>query len=176
MCSSQWLPGVDGLTIKDVAQQPEKHLYPVWNRLSSGSCFPPAVKRVEIPKGDGSFRSLGIPTVKDRIAQTVITKELEQIVEPLFSPSSYGYRPNKNAHQAIEQARTNCWPITIGQTIAGTLRGFLANPLNAYTGDMFCAHPVAQKALKLTRNHTDMIRSALWSIRKAHRLLACRCT
>ena len=102
-------PGVDGISINEVGKQPEKHLYPVWNRLSSGSCFPPAVKRVNIPKGDGSFRSLGIPTVKDRVAQMLITKELEEILEPEFSDNSFGYRPNKNAHQAIEQARTNCW-------------------------------------------------------------------
>lgn len=101
--------GVDGMTIKDIAKNPEKHLYPVWNRLASGSYFPKAVKRVEISKGEGKVRQLGIPTVKDRVAQMVITRELEDIVEPLFSESSFGYRPNKSAHQAIEQARTNCW-------------------------------------------------------------------
>jgi len=102
-------PGVDGITIEMVKANPEKHLYPVWNRLSSGSYFPPAVKRVEIPKADGKVRALGIPTVKDRVAQMVITKELEAIVEPHFSDSSFGYRPNKRAHDAIECARTNCW-------------------------------------------------------------------
>jgi len=101
--------GVDGITIEMVKGNPEKHLYPVWNRLSSGSYFPPAVKRVEIPKSDGGVRTLGIPTVKDRVAQMVITRELEAIVEPHFSASSFGYRPNKSAHNAIEQARTNCW-------------------------------------------------------------------
>jgi group II intron reverse transcriptase/maturase len=101
--------GVDGITIEMVKANPEKHLYPVWNRLSSGSYFPPAVKRVEIPKADGKVRALGIPTVKDRVAQMVITKELEAIVEPHFSDSSFGYRPDKSAHDAIEQARTNCW-------------------------------------------------------------------
>jgi len=101
--------GVDGITIKEISESPEKHLYPVWNRLASGSYYPQAVKRVEIPKQDGKMRQLGIPTVKDRVAQMVITKELESIVEPLFSSNSFGYRPNKNAHQAVEQARTNCW-------------------------------------------------------------------
>ena len=90
------LSGVDGLTIKAVESNPKKHLYPVWNRLSSGSYFPPAVKRVEIPKGDGKVRMLGVPTVKDRVAQAVITKELEAIVEPHFSESSFGYRPHKS--------------------------------------------------------------------------------
>ena len=118
-------PGVDGISIKEVAKSPEQHLYPVWNRLSSGSYFPPAVKRVQIPKGDGGFRSLGIPTVKDRLAQTVISKELEQIVEPLFSTSSHGYRPNRNAHQAIEQARKNCWQLP--WVIDMDIKGFFDN-------------------------------------------------
>ena len=118
-------PGVDGISIDEVASDSEKHLYPVWNRLSSGSYFPPAVKRVEIPKGDGSFRNLGIPTVKDRVAQMVITKELEKILEPEFSKNSFGYRPNKNAHQAIEQARTNCWKYA--WVIDMDIKGFFDN-------------------------------------------------
>ena len=87
--------GVDGITIEMVKANAEKHLYPVWNRLSSGSYFPSAVKRVEIPKADGKVRALGIPTVKDRVSQMVITRELETIVEPHSSDSSFGYRPNK---------------------------------------------------------------------------------
>ena len=102
-------PGIDGMTIEEVGSNPKKHLYPVWNRLSSGSYFPPAVKRLEIPKGGGKVRMLGVPTVKDRVAQTVIARELEAIVEPHFSESSFSYRPNKSAHDAIEQARKNCW-------------------------------------------------------------------
>lgn len=102
-------PGIDGITIEDISKNPEKHLYPVWNRLASGSYFAPPVKRHEISKEDGSKRTLGIPTIKDRIAQTVIAKELELIVEPRFHNNSFGYRPNRDAHQAIEQARTNCW-------------------------------------------------------------------
>ena len=101
--------GVDGITIDDVVANPRKHLYPVWNRLASGSYFPPAVKRVEIPKSDGGIRPLGIPTVKDRVAQMVIAKELEEQVDKHFSPNSFGYRPSKSAHQAIEQARVHCW-------------------------------------------------------------------
>ena len=102
-------PGVDGITIGDIEADPEKHLYPVWNRLASGSYYPCAVKRHEIPKSDGKVRILGIPTIKDRVAQMVITHELEPVTEAKFSNSSYGYRPNRNAHQAIEQARKNCW-------------------------------------------------------------------
>ena len=102
-------PGIDGISIEDISKNPEKHLYPVWNRLASGSYFPPAVRRHEIPKGEGKVRTLGIPTIKDRVAQMVITKELEKIVDTRFSDNSFGYRPNRNAHQAIEQARKNCW-------------------------------------------------------------------
>jgi group II intron reverse transcriptase/maturase len=107
--SSKGSMGVDGISIETIGQQPQKYLYPLWNRMASGSYFPPPVKRVEIPKGNGKKRALGIPTVKDRVAQMVIAKELEGIVEPHFSGNSFGYRPNKSAHQAIEQARKNCW-------------------------------------------------------------------
>lgn len=97
----------------------------MWNRLSSGSYFPDAVKRKEIPKGDGKTRIPGIPTIKDRVAQMVITKELEEIVEPRFSDSSYGYRPKRNAHQAIEEARKNCWQYA--WVIDMDIKGFFDN-------------------------------------------------
>lgn len=100
--------GVDGKTIEKVQSNPRKYLYPVWNRLASGSYYPPAVKQVAIPKLDGSKRLLGIPTVCDRTAQMVIRKELESIVEPHFSKSSYGYRPRRGARQAVEQCKENC--------------------------------------------------------------------
>jgi len=102
-------PGVDGLTIDTISENPNVHLYPLYNRLASGSYFPAAVLRQDIAKADGSVRPLGIPTIKDRIAQTVISKELEAIVEPKFHMNSFGYRPKRGAHQAIEQAKTNCW-------------------------------------------------------------------
>lgn len=118
-------PGIDGITIEDIGKNPEKHLYPVWNRLSSGSYFPPAVKRHEIFKEDGTRRVLGIPTIKDRIAQTVIAKELEMIVEPKFSNNSFGYRPKRDAHQAVEQARKNCW--NYAWVIDMDIKGFFDN-------------------------------------------------
>jgi RNA-directed DNA polymerase len=118
-------PGVDGITIEDIEANPEKHLYPVWNRLASGSYYPPAVKRHEIPKGEGKVRILGIPTIKDRVAQMVITKELEEITEPKFSENSFGYRPSRNAHQAIEQARKNCWQYA--WVIDMDIKGFFDN-------------------------------------------------
>lgn len=131
--------GVDGITIEQIAANPEKHLYPVWNRLASGSYFPKPVRRVEIPKYDGSVRPLGIPTVKDRVAQTVIASELEKEVEPHFSTNSFGYRPNKSAHDAVEQAKRNCWqyPWVIDVDIKGFFdnidHGLLIRALRHFT-------------------------------------------
>jgi len=100
--------GVDGMTIEEVAQKPRRFLYPLWNRMASGSYFPKPVRQVLIPKGDGKMRPLGIPTVVDRVAQQVIATELEQVVEKHFHPSNYGYRPNRSALEAIEKCRINC--------------------------------------------------------------------
>jgi len=100
--------GVDKISISEVSLRPMKYLYPVWNRLASGSYYPKPVREVIIPKKDGRVRKLGIPTVQDRTAQMVIREELEQIVDKQFSPHSFGYRPHKSAHQAIEQCRENC--------------------------------------------------------------------
>lgn len=117
--------GVDGFTIEQVAANPRKYLYPLWNRMSSGSYFPKPVRQVLIPKGDGKMRPLGIPTVVDRVAQQVIVTELEAAVDKHFHPSSYGYRPNKSAHEAIEQCRINCmkysWVIDLD------IKGFFDN-------------------------------------------------
>jgi len=118
-------PGVDGITIDDIEAAPEQYLYPVWNRLASGSYFPAAVKRQEIPKGEGKVRTPGIPTIRDRVAQMVIARELEEITEPKFSESSNGYRPNRNAHQAIEQVRKNCW--RYAWVIDMDIKGFFDN-------------------------------------------------
>lgn len=101
--------GIDQVSIDMIEANPRKYLYPLWNRLSSGSYFPPAVREKEIPKGEGKVRILGIPTILDRVAQDVIKQELEKIVEPLFHPSSFGYRPNKSAHQAIAQCSKYSW-------------------------------------------------------------------
>lgn len=101
--------GIDNVTIEMIEKQPRKYLYPVWNRMSSGSYYPPAVRQVSIPKANGKERLLGIPTMCDRVAQEVIRAELEQEVEKQFHPSSYGYRPNKSAHQALEACAKNCW-------------------------------------------------------------------
>ncbi len=99
--------GIDGESLKLFQQDLSKNLYKIWNRLSSGSYFPPAVKEVSIPKSDGRERRLGIPTVSDRIAQEVIKCYLEPRLESVFVDNSYGYRPLKSAHQAVESVRKN---------------------------------------------------------------------
>lgn len=101
--------GVDDLSMSVYDLQRHRHLYKVWNRLASGSYFPPAVLQVEIPKKNGTMRQLGIPTISDRVAQTVIKNQIEERLEKIFHPSSYGYRPKRSAHQALEQVRNNCW-------------------------------------------------------------------
>jgi len=101
--------GIDGQNIEDFELNLKDNLYKIWNRMSSGSYFPPAVLRVEIPKSDGKIRPLGIPTVADRIAQMVIKQQLEPSLEKIFHKDSYGYRPKKSAIEAIGQARTRCW-------------------------------------------------------------------
>ena len=101
--------GVDEVSMELFDANRSKYLYKLWNRLASGSYFPPAVKEVEIPKKDGKVRKLGIPTISDRVAQTVVKMYLEPRLEQIFSPHSYGYRPHKNAHQALESVRKNCW-------------------------------------------------------------------
>ena len=101
--------GVDEQSMAEFEEDLEGNLYRLWNRLSSGSYFPPPVRAVEIPKRDGGSRTLGVPTVADRIAQTVARLYLEPSVEPVFHEDSYGYRPGRSAHQAIGVCRERCW-------------------------------------------------------------------
>ena len=101
--------GVDEQSIEEFEQDLSGNLYKLWNRLSSGSYFPPPVRAVAIPKRDGSQRILGVPTVADRIAQTVVRSYLEPSVEPVFHDGSYGYRPGRSAHQALGVCRKRCW-------------------------------------------------------------------
>lgn len=101
--------GVDGQTIEDFEQNLKGNLYKIWNRMSSGSYFPSAVKAVSIPKRSGGTRTLGIPSISDRIAQTVVKLYLEPILEPCFHLDSYGYRPRKSAIQAVAVTRERCW-------------------------------------------------------------------
>jgi len=101
--------GVDGETIEQFESKLKGNLYKLWNRLSSGSYFPPPTRTVAIPKKDGGERRLGIPSVSDRVAQTVAKLSFEPLVEPYFLGDSYGYRPGKSAHQALEITRKRCW-------------------------------------------------------------------
>jgi RNA-directed DNA polymerase len=101
--------GVDGESIQKFEENLKDNLFKIWNRMSSGSYFPPPVKAVEIPKKNGGVRILGIPTVSDRIAQMTAKMYFEPSVEPIFHPDSYGYRPGKSAIDAVRVTRTRCW-------------------------------------------------------------------
>ena len=117
--------GVDKTTIAQVDANKRKYLYPLWNRLASGSYFPNPVRQKLIDKGGGKKRALGIPTITDRVAQQVIATELENIVDKQFSQNSFGYRPNKSAHDAIEQCRINC--LKYSWVIDLDIKGFFDN-------------------------------------------------
>lgn len=101
--------GIDEQSIEDFELDLKNNLYRLWNRMSSGSYFPKPVKAVVIPKKNGGTRTLGIPTVEDRVAQMVVKLYFEPNIEKLFYEDSYGYRPNKSAIQAIEVTRKRCW-------------------------------------------------------------------
>jgi len=132
--------GIDGQTLVNFELRLEDNLYKLWNRLSSGTYFPPAVKAVPIPKKNGGVRILGIPTVADRIAQMVIKLEFEPCVEPSFLPDSYGYRPNKSALDAVGITRQRCWKYD--WVIEFDIKGFFDN----------LDHELLMKAVK---KHTD---------------------
>lgn len=141
--------GVDNISIEQVDKSQRRYLYPLWNRMASGSYFPKAVRQTLIPKGDGKTRALGIPTVIDRVAQQVIAAELEAIVDKTFSDNSFGYRPNKSAHDAVEQCRINCmkysWVVDID------IKGFFDNI-----------------------DHELLMQSVQWHTEKGHILLYCK--
>jgi len=103
-------PGVDAVSIAEFASKGRNNLYRLWNRMSSGSYFPGPVRAVEIPKDHGAgVRVLGIPNVGDRIAQTAAAMLLEEKLEPIFHPDSYGYRRGRSAHDALSVAQKRCW-------------------------------------------------------------------
>lgn len=107
--SNQGAAGIDGMSIEEFERDLKNKLYKLWNRMSSGSYLPPAVKAVPIPKKSGGTRLLGVPTVADRVAQMVVKDYLEPLVEPYFLEDSYGYRPSKSAHDALAVTRKRCW-------------------------------------------------------------------
>lgn len=132
--------GIDGESLKEFEAHLKDNLYKIWNRMSSGTYFPPPVKRVEIPKGNGKIRPLGIPTVGDRVAQMVVKMYLEPEIEPYFHNDSYGYRPGRSAHHAVQTAMQRCgdfpWVIDLD------IKGFFDN----------IDHRLMMKAV---RKHTD---------------------
>lgn len=101
--------GIDDESLETFEANLKNNLYKIWNRMSSGSYFPPPVKAVEIPKKSGGKRVLGVPTVADRVAQMVAKIYFEPTVEPYFHPDSYGYRPGKSAADALAVTRQRCW-------------------------------------------------------------------
>jgi RNA-directed DNA polymerase len=132
--------GVDRQSIQDFEKDLKNNLYKLWNRLSSGSYFPPPVRAVSIPKRTGGQRPLGIPTVADRIAQAVVKIYLEPVVEPYFHPDSCGYRPKKSALEAVGVARKRCW--RYDWVIDLDIKGFFDN----------LDHELVMRAVK---KHTD---------------------
>lgn len=100
--------GVDGQSIAEFERDLKDNLYKLWNRMSSGSYLPPPVRRVDIPKAAGGTRPLGIPTVADRVAQMVVKRRIEPLLEPVFHNNSYGYRPGRSALDALSMTRLRC--------------------------------------------------------------------
>jgi RNA-directed DNA polymerase len=110
VAANKGAPGVDEVTLGEFEADLKSNLYKIWNRMSSGSYFPPPGRAVEIPKRhNGGVRLLGVPTIADRVAQTVVAMYLEKRAEPGFHPDSYGYRPGKAAWDAIGVCRQRCW-------------------------------------------------------------------
>lgn len=132
--------GVDEVSITKFEENLKDNLYKLWNRMSSGSYFPEPVKAVAIPKDTGGQRTLCVPSVSDRVAQTAATMYLEPIVEPKFHEDSYGYRPNKSALDAVYTARKRCWKND--WTVDLDISGFFDN----------LDHDLALQAIK---KHTD---------------------
>ena len=110
VAANEGAPGVDRQTLDEFEEDLKNNLFKIWNRMSSGSYFPPPVRAVEIPKPHGGgVRLLGVPTVADRVAQTVVAMHLGEKAEPRFHPDSYGYRPKKAAWDAVGVCRQRCW-------------------------------------------------------------------
>ena len=138
VCDKKGSAGIDKETIEMFNENLSGNLYKVWNRMSSGSYFPPAVRTVLISKKQGGTRPLGIPTVSDRIAQGVVKDFLEPILEPLFHVSSFGYRPGRSAHDALAQCKHNCthhsWVVDLD------IKGFFDNISHEWMMKMLSHH------------------------------------
>ena len=117
--------GIDHESIEMFNEKMADNLYKLWNRMTSGSYFPPPVRTVLIPKKQGGQRPLGIPTVSDRIAQGVVKDYLEPTMEAIFHKSSFGYRPGRSAHDALAQCKGNC--VHYGWVLDVDIKGFFDN-------------------------------------------------
>jgi RNA-directed DNA polymerase len=137
--------GIDGETVEEYEADLKKNLFKLWNKMSSGSYFPPAVKLVEIPKKNGGIRPLGIPTVNDRIAQTVCKTYLEPVLNRIFHKNSYGYRPGRSAISAVGKCRERCWQYN--WVIDLDIKGFFDN----------IRHDLLMKAVKFHTNRKWII-------------------
>lgn len=138
VCDKNGGAGIDKETIDKFNEGLSSNLYKVWNRMSSGSYFPPAVRTVLIPKKQGGTRPLGIPTVGDRIAQGVVKDYLEPILEPLFHAGSFGYRPGRSAHDALGQCQHNC--IQYSWVVDLDIKGFFDNISHEWMMKMVSHH------------------------------------
>jgi RNA-directed DNA polymerase len=132
--------GIDKESISEFEKDLERNVYKIWNRLSSGSYMPPSVKQVMIPKKQGGKRPLGIPTVGDRVAQGVLKARLESELEALFHRDSYGYRPGRSAHDAIQKCKDNC--LQYSWVIDLDIKGFFDNISHEWM-------------MKMVRHHTE---------------------
>jgi RNA-directed DNA polymerase len=138
VCDKKGSAGIDKETIAMFNENLDSNLYKIWNRMASGSYFPPAVRTVLIPKKLGGIRPLGIPTVGDRIAQGVVKDYMEPIVEPLFHNNSFGYRPGRSAHDALAQCQQNC--IQHAWVVDLDIRGFFDNISHEWMMKMVSHH------------------------------------
>lgn len=149
--------GIDKESIEMFNANMSNNLYKLWNRMTSGSYFPPPVRTVFIPKKQGGLRPLGIPTVSDRIAQGVVKDYLEPMFETIFHPSSFGYRPGRSAHDALAQCRTNC--IRYAWVIDVDIKGFFDNIshdkmmelLRLHTREKWALTQIAAKQLSIVK-------------------------
>ncbi|MDH7459883.1 group II intron reverse transcriptase/maturase [Chitinophagaceae bacterium 26-R-25] len=130
--------GIDKQSIEMFNKDLSSNLYKIWNRMTSGSYFPPPVRTVLIPKKQGGIRPLGIPTVSDRIAQGVVKDYIEPTLEATFHNSSYGYRPDRSAHDALSQCQDNC--IRYAWVIDVDIKGFFDNINHDVTKQLLQKH------------------------------------
>lgn len=136
--ASQGGAGIDKESIEMFDTDLSGNLYRIWNRMASGSYFPPPVRTVFIPKKQGGMRPLGIPTVGDRVAQGVVKDYLEVVLEKVFHSSSFGYRPGKSAHHALQQCQVNC--MKHGWVIDVDIKGFFDNIEHVRLMDLLKQH------------------------------------